>query len=160
MKLPAPARKRAGRSHPDLSQNNVPHRQLVDAGLQEEETMHLSELAQRWRQRHSSLRELDGLGSDGLRELAGDVALQQADLYNLVSRSPADGALLPRLLASIGLDGDRVSRLQPAVMRDMARICAGCDSARRCRRELDREEAELSYRAYCPNAETIEALRR
>ena len=122
--------------------------------------MHLSELAQRWRQRHSSLRELDGLGSDGLRELAGDVALQQADLYNLVSRSPADGALLPRLLASIGLDGDRVSRQQPAVMRDMARICAGCDSARRCRRELDREEAELSYQAYCPNAETIEALRR
>lgn len=122
--------------------------------------MHLSELAQRWRQRHSSLRELDGLGRDGLRELAGDVAVPEVDLYTLVSRSPANDSLLPRLLASIGLDADRLTRQQPAVMRDMARVCAGCQKTRHCRRELDREEAETSYRHYCPNAATIRALGR
>ncbi|WP_332692505.1 DUF6455 family protein [Bosea sp. (in: a-proteobacteria)] len=122
--------------------------------------MHLSELAQRWWQRRSGLRELDGLGHDALRELARDVAMNEVDLYNLVSRNASDAGLLPRLLANTGLDADRLSLQQPVVMRDMAIVCAGCAMTQRCRRELDRDEADLNYRQYCPNADTIGALRQ
>lgn len=122
--------------------------------------MHLSELAQRWWQRQTSLRELDSLSRGALRELAGDVAVNEADLYNLISRSASDDELLPRLLASTGLDADRLALQQPAVMRDMAVVCAGCAMTQRCRRELDREEAAANYRQYCGNADTIGALRR
>ena len=160
MKGSTPVRKRTGRSHPDLSQNNVPHGQLVETGLQEEETMHLSELAQRWRQRHSARRELDALSRDGLRELASDLAVDQADLYNLASRDASENALLPRLLASTGLDAERLSRLQPAVMRDMTVVCASCTMTQHCRRKLERDEAELTFQQYCANAATIAALRR
>lgn len=122
--------------------------------------MHLSELAQRWRQRHSGRRELDALGRDGLRELASDVAVPEADLYSLVSHNGANEGLLTRLLAAIGIDADRLSLQQPAVMRDMAVVCAGCTAARQCRRELDRSEASANFRQYCANADTIDALRR
>lgn len=122
--------------------------------------MHLLELAQHWWQRQSGLRELDAVGRDALRYLARDVAVNEGDLYNLVSRNASDAGLLPRLLASTGLDADRLSRQQPVVMRDMAIVCAGCAMTQRCRRELDREEAAANYRQYCCNADTIGALRR
>jgi uncharacterized protein YjiS (DUF1127 family) len=122
--------------------------------------MHLSELAQRWRQRHSARRELDALSRDGLRELASDLAVDQADLYNLASRDASENALLPRLLASTGLDAERLSRLQPAVMRDMTVVCASCTMTQHCRRKLERDEAELTFQQYCANAATIAALRR
>lgn len=122
--------------------------------------MHLSELAQRWRQHRAGRRELDALSRDGLRELASDVAVHETDLYSLVSRNEAENALLPQLLASTGLDAERLSRQQPAVMRDMAVVCASCAMTQRCRRELDRHEAELTYQQYCANAATIAALRR
>lgn len=122
--------------------------------------MHLLELAQRWWQRRSGLRELDAVGRDALREMARDVAMNEVDLYNLVSRNASDAGLLPRLLAAVGLDADRLSLRQPVVMRDMAIVCAGCAMTQRCRRDLDREEAVANYRQYCGNADTIGALRR
>lgn len=122
--------------------------------------MHLLERVQHWWQRQSSLRQLDAVGRDALRDLARDVGVNEADLYNLVSRNASDAGLLPRLLASAGLDADRLSRQQPVVIRDMAIVCAGCTMTQRCRRELDREQALANYRQYCGNAETIGALRR
>lgn len=122
--------------------------------------MHLLERAQHWWQRQSGLRQLDAVGGDALRDLARDVGVNEADLYNLVSRNASDAGLLPRLLASSGLDADRLSRHQPVVMRDMAIVCAGCTMTQRCRRELDREQALANYRQYCSNADTIGALRR
>lgn len=120
--------------------------------------MHLSEFAHRWWQRHSSLRELDALGGDTLRELAEDVAVQEADLYNLVARKNASEGLLSRLLGTFGLDADELSRNLPAVMHDMAVVCSGCSMTRRCRRELNGEQAKLNYSRYCSNAGTILTL--
>jgi hypothetical protein len=42
----------------------------------------------------------------------------------------------------------------------MTVVCAGCLMTRRCRRDLDRGDDAWSHRQYCPNAETIDALRR
>jgi hypothetical protein len=122
--------------------------------------MHLLERAQHWWQRQLALRELDAVGRDALGDLARDLAVNEVDLYYLVSRSASDAGLLPRLLASIGLDAGRLSRQQPVTMRDMAIVCAGCAMTPRCRRELEREEAAANYRQYCANAHTIGALRR
>lgn len=120
--------------------------------------MHLSEFAQRWWQRYSSVRELDALDREALRELAKDVAVQEADLYNLLSPKDAGEGLLSRLLRTIGLDADSLSRGQPAVMRDMAVVCSRCSMTRRCRRELTHQQARLNYSQYCANAYAINAL--
>lgn len=121
--------------------------------------MHFTMLLRQWRQRQSAVRELDALGTIALGELARDNALQETDLYSLASRDRADAGLLPRLLGAVGLNPDELSQRESGVMRDMAVVCSGCAMLHRCRKELDRRHAAECYRAYCPNAETIDALR-
>ncbi len=72
------------------------------------------------------------------------------------------GTLLAFLepLYADGLDAERLSRLQPAVIRDMTVVCASCTMTQHCRRKLERDEAELTFQQYCANAATIAALRR
>jgi hypothetical protein len=44
------------------------------------------------------------------------------------------------------------------VMRDMERVCAVCPAAARCGRDLRVGHARWTYREYCANSPTIEAL--
>ena len=111
-----------------------------------------------WRSGRKAGRELTSLDADGLAALARDVGLSPDQLTRLTARGGRAGEELPRLLDAVGLASERIGRTHPDVMRDMSIVCSGCAAARRCRRDLDRGWAPVVQR-YCPNTETISALR-
>ena len=63
-----------------------------------------------------------------------------------------------KLLMALGIDEGAISRTQPLVLRDMARVCASCQQKRQCDRDLDAGTSAQHYEGYCLNASTIDAL--
>ena len=104
------------------------------------------------------LRELQQYG-DSLEHIARDVGLSSSDLYAMAAK-PADAAdqHTQRLAA---LDIDRVSLLRrhPRVARDLERVCSLCGQKRRCERDLASHPNDPVWRTYCPNAQTLDALK-
>ena len=111
-----------------------------------------------WRSSRKARHELNALDADELAVLARDVGLPLEHLARLTARGVHAGEEMPRLLRGAGLVPERLERTHPDVMRDMSIVCSGCAAASRCRRDLDRGWVPVVQR-YCPNAETIKALR-
>jgi hypothetical protein len=65
---------------------------------------------------------------------------------------------LPKLLTALGIDEKALSRTQPLVLRDMARVCTSCQQKYQCDRDLDAGASAQHYEEYCLNASTIDAL--
>jgi hypothetical protein len=124
-----------------------------------EAVMGLATTIKQWRIDWKRTHELEALGPDGREALARDIGISEDVLGRLVARGPEAGAELPRLMAALSLDADRITRAQAAVMRDMSITCSQCMVAARCRRDLDHELAPSAHRNYCPNAETLRELR-
>jgi hypothetical protein len=51
-----------------------------------------------------------------------------------------------------------LSRTEPLVLRDMARVCALCRQKTRCDRDLDAGTSPEHYAGYCLNASTVDGL--
>ena len=122
--------------------------------------MQIVEAVRQWWRVQSYLRKLEALGPAAMAEPARDNAIPEADLRQLVSRRDSDSALLPRLLERLGIDPEQLARRQASVMRDMTIVCTGCAMTRRCRSELSQQDAPLRHGRYCPNMETVRALRQ
>jgi hypothetical protein len=113
---------------------------------------------QDWRERQAEMAELDGLGEEGLREIAADLGLSTAQLRDLASQGPHAADLMPRLMTALGLDPDMIRQAEPMVFRDMQRTCSGCSDKSRCAHDLNDGAIQRSYREFCPNADTLSAL--
>ncbi len=122
--------------------------------------MQIVETVRQWWRVQSYLRKLEALGPVARAELARDNAIPETDLRQLVSRRETDSALLPRLLKRLGIDPEQLARRQASLMRDMTIVCARCAMTRRCRSDLSQQDAPLRHARYCPNTETIRALRQ
>ncbi|MCC2653442.1 MAG: hypothetical protein K0Q60_3608 [Microvirga sp.] len=122
--------------------------------------MSLIEFFRRWGERRAICRELDALGPEGRAILARDVFVAEEVLGRLAVGRAAPVSELPRLMQLSGLDPADVERRLSPVMRDMQVVCAGCQDARRCGEDLERGDARMAVEGYCPNAPTLEALRR
>lgn len=121
--------------------------------------MHFAESVRHWWRSRSSLRELGELDQATIAELARDNAIPASDFQRLASHGSMNAALLHRLLRREGIAPERLAHNEAGIMRDMAVICSGCAMTRRCRRDLDHQELVSPHERYCPNAETIKALR-
>jgi hypothetical protein len=62
-------------------------------------------------------------------------------------------------MAALGLDYDEVGRTQPHVMWDLQQLCTLCDSKKRCARDLATNPHAPAWRGYCPNEDTLTALK-
>lgn len=111
-------------------------------------------------ERRAAARELDDLGPLGREELARDIGVPQELLTRAATARTGPPSELPRLMQALSLDPSAVERRYASVMRDMRVICACCADERRCREDLDRERTPSAIKGYCPNAETLDALRR
>jgi hypothetical protein len=92
--------------------------------------------------------------------LAQDLALPAGDLDLLLSRD-GDPSLLLRRMAALRLDPDDIGRSEPAMFRDLQRVCVMCESRGECIRDLAAEETEPgspNWRDYCPNVATLNML--
>ena len=120
--------------------------------------MGLAATIRQWGSNWTRADELDALGPDQREALARDIGVPEDVLIRLVARGPQAGAELPRLMQALSLDPEEIRHERAALMRDMSVTCSECAAVARCRRDLDRGQASLTYRGYCPNAETLREL--
>jgi hypothetical protein len=112
----------------------------------------------RWRQRAASLAELELLSTEAER-VARDSGVGVGDLRVLAGKWPDAADLAERRMATLGLDAAQVGETQPAVMRDVQRVCSLCANKRVCEHDLDHSPTNAAWREYCPNEGTLDALR-
>lgn len=112
----------------------------------------------RWRQRAAGLAELELLSTEAER-IARDSGVGLGDLRVLAGKWPDAADLSERRMATLGLDAAKVHETQPAVMRDVERVCSVCANKRVCEHDLDNDPANAAWREYCPNEGTLDALR-
>jgi hypothetical protein len=111
-----------------------------------------------WRRRRVALAEVAALDSHARERIAQDSGLSADDLPKLVSSGPDAADLLDRRLEALHLDRDELKRNEPAVLRDLQRLCSFCESKGRCMRDLARDPDNPGWVGYCPNAPTLTAL--
>lgn len=100
--------------------------------------------------------ELAGIDAHEAGRIAREIGMTTHDLIEIEALGPNAADLLPRRLATIGVDAANPAHVDPATLRDLQRVCAQCLSKGQCRRELDAGEGGLAD--YCPNAATLRAL--
>jgi hypothetical protein len=66
--------------------------------------------------------------------------------------------LLPRRMASLGLDANTVARFDPGTFSDLQGLCATCEYHARCQWDLRQDPANPTWQKYCPNWATLDSL--
>ena len=103
--------------------------------------------------------EVESRSQDQIERMAQDFGLSTSDLRALASGGPNQGNLLLRRLAALRLDADELVRFDPAMFRDLQRVCTTCRSPRRCARDLKWEpNTSQDWLDYCPNAAILNML--
>ena len=110
-----------------------------------------------WRARDAARQELACCGHDEMAHIARDVGVSASELQTLAGRWPDSASLLERRVAALGLK--QIAQSEPQVVRDLQRVCGQCASEARCERDLNADEGDRTWRSYCPNVATLDALR-
>ena len=93
-----------------------------------------------------------------IERMARDVRMSVSELRALARKGPKAADLLQRRMAALDLDPKEVAWLEPAVSRDLQRVCSLCKSHRQCAWDFARRAPPSTWKSYCPNAGTLEAL--
>lgn len=93
-----------------------------------------------------------------IERIARDVGMTSSELRATVKQGNAAADLLLERLAALDLDPAEVAEVGPETFRDLQRVCALCESKRRCARDLGHDAAAPQWKDYCPNAQTLIAL--
>ncbi len=109
------------------------------------------------RTRRLNLR-LDECDNYEVARMAHEVGLTPTELSRM-SKFGSDAAklLLDRMNA-MHLNPESLAKSDPSTMRDLQRLCSGCVSKKRCKRDLIGDRYNPAWRQYCPNAGTLDAL--
>jgi uncharacterized protein YjiS (DUF1127 family) len=109
------------------------------------------------RQRHALRRELaDCDMHGGLDETLGEIGVSRAQIPSLIKGAPRASHLLGRMAAWLGVDLPGMR--DPALKRELQRVCSLCQSQSQCRHWLEHPDGR-GHREFCPNAETLDELR-
>lgn len=116
---------------------------------------------QQWRQylaNQAAMRELEAIEPETRNHIASDLGFSEADLGDIVAHGAGAENLMLRMIADFGLDADAMCKNDRALFRDLEILCSKCTHKGRCFRELEAGTAVQHAKAFCPNAETFEAL--
>jgi len=94
-----------------------------------------------------------------LERVARELNVTPADLEMLVRQGSQGANELPYTLTALGIDEAALWRAEPALLRDMERVCSLCTHKRRCHQELAAGTAATNYVEYCENSDTVDTLR-
>lgn len=114
-----------------------------------------------WLKQRRQLNELMEVEAESgeLERIAREFGVTRADLDMLVRQGPRGADELPKILAALGIDEAAIRRAEPAMLRDMERVCSVCKHKRQCHQELAAGTAPANYEEYCGNADTFDTLR-
>jgi hypothetical protein len=113
-----------------------------------------------WLTHRRKMREMRELDSAAFDAIAHDLRMTPADLDTIVREGPRAADELPRVLEVLGIDAAALSRSEPAVLRDMKRVCISCERKVQCNNDLEIGVSARDYEDYCLNAQTMNALRK
>ena len=107
--------------------------------------------------------------ADRIRELvAGQRGLSEKKMFggvaflvrgNMAVAEIGQGGILVRVNPEQSSKLVSTTKAEPMVMRDLQRVCSGCDHKQECADHMAVGDAAQTYRAFCPNAETLTALK-
>ena len=103
--------------------------------------------------------ELNRIDASELNRIAGETGVSVSELGDLVEEGADAAALLPRRLHVERMDMNEIAHASPATLRDMQRVCSHCGHHDRCERDLDGNPDDPAWQSYCPNAQTMRALK-
>jgi transcriptional regulator with XRE-family HTH domain len=114
-----------------------------------------------WLKQRRELNEMMQFAADPgeLERVARDLNVTPADLGRLVRQGSQSANELPYILTALGIDETALRRAEPALLRDMERVCSFCTHKRQCHQELAAGTAATNYVEYCENADAIDTLR-
>jgi hypothetical protein len=114
-----------------------------------------------WLKQRRELKELMEYAADPgeLERVARELNVTPADLEMLVRQGSQAANELPYTLTALGIDETALRRAEPALLRDMERVCSFCAHKRQCHQELAAGTAATNYVEYCENEDTIDTLR-
>lgn len=112
-----------------------------------------------WFAAGSRLAELNRIDESELSRIASDAGVSAGELGELVVEGADAASLLPRRLHAQNMDTGAILRDAPASLRDMQRVCSHCGHHERCEYDLDHNAQDTRWETYCPNAQTMRALK-
>jgi hypothetical protein len=114
-----------------------------------------------WLKQRRELNELTEFAADPgeLERVARELNVTPADLEMLVRQGSQGANELSYTLTALGIDETALWRAEPALLRDMERVCSFCTHKRRCHQELAAGTAATNYVEYCENSDTVDTLR-
>ena len=113
-----------------------------------------------WLKHRQEMREIREMDNGDFARIARDLNVSPAELDAVVRQGPHASDELPVLLKILGIDEAALTRTQPALQRDMVRVCAACTQKTVCNHDLGAGTLAYRYEEYCPNAPAIDELRR
>jgi len=119
-------------------------------------------LSQWWRSftEGGSSSELRCCAEDEIARMAQDAGVSAAEFRKLSQMGPESADLLVRRMQALDLDPKEVGGTERRTLQDLQRVCAMCESHRRCARDLAHDAENPVWEDYCPNAETLKALNK
>jgi hypothetical protein len=66
--------------------------------------------------------------------------------------------LLPRRMAALELDWDKLALLRPSTVRELVERCTTCENPDQCEWDLRQDATNPTWQTYCPNAAKLMAL--
>ncbi len=118
----------------------------------------IADWVNKYRALHGMHDELGQCSPDEVMRIAADMGVPASELRALAAKGSDSAKLLEKLLVSLDVDPTQLANGNPAVMRDLQRLCVVCGQKDRCQHELREGTAADHYREYCPNAFTLDAL--
>ena len=118
----------------------------------------IAQWVEKYRYASGMRKEMASYTAEQVADIAHELGVRPSELAALARKGPHAADLLNKLLAALGVDADKLSHSDPAVMRDLQRLCISCGHKRQCEHDLARGEAAGLFHDYCPNAFTIDAL--
>jgi hypothetical protein len=112
----------------------------------------------RWRDWWRARDELGGLDRQELERLAGEFGMSAQDLEDLAARGPGAADLLYERMRALGITRADAERVALGLARDLERTCSRCGDKGLCRQDLASHPQDPAWKAYCPNAITLEAI--
>jgi hypothetical protein len=112
----------------------------------------------KYRQRIGVQDEFGHCTPDEVMRIAKDLGVPVSELRALAAKGPGAADLLEKMLINLCVDPVALANANPAVMRDLQRLCVSCSQKERCQHELQEGTAAERFHEFCPNAFTLDAL--
>lgn len=115
-----------------------------------------AQLIARWREQA----ELNQLPTGELGRLAHELGMSGDELSALAARGPHASDLLYERMEALGIAREDIDRVAHGLIRDLEKSCSCCADKSVCKRDLNAHPDDAVWKEYCPNAVTLEAIKR